>query len=305
MPDVTTQFLMFVPRRRRIGGGGSAINVLPPSTNPVTSPGWNAPGAPETIDVHYPNPSSPAHPANFAFWSVVGSADGEFTDRPTDPANSIHVNLDPGTPMTATAWYIYAGGGNGNGNGSELETDAFLVDENQFVDPTPIDSVNPAAAWDPSDVREFVFTSQASDVEALDSVVDPHEHFETWYALEGGSTPGAGRSLHVPQDDNGIAVATYRVPPPTPFKPPREPGLGGTIVGGVARDGSGGIIIGGHYHPIGPWDPFLAALAVFAAAKALQPAAREAVQIEAMRAIAGEAQNIEQRLRAGGGGALQ
>jgi hypothetical protein len=89
MPDVTTQFLMFVPRRRRIGGGGSAINVLPPASNPVSSSVWHGPGAPETIDVHYPNPGSPLAPTNFAFWSVVGSANGEFTDRPSDPANSI------------------------------------------------------------------------------------------------------------------------------------------------------------------------------------------------------------------------
>jgi hypothetical protein len=112
--------------------------------------------------------------------------------------------------------------------------------------------------------------------------------------------PGPGRDLEVPQGDSGIAVATYRVPPPTHLKPPREFGLVGTLVGGVAHDGEGGIVLGGHYHPIGPWDPFLGALSVFNAVKALQPEARAAVQIEATRAIASEANHVEQQLRSGG-----
>jgi hypothetical protein len=299
MPTVTTQYLMFVPRRRRIGGAGTTIPLVPAVANFVT--GDASGSAPDTIEVHYPQASSPAAPANFAFWSVLGSTDGEYTDRPGTPGNFIDVHTGT-SPVTMTAWYVFAGGGGGVGNGgvSELETDAFLVDQNQFVDPTPIESVSPPAAWDQSDVQEFVFTSESSDVLALESVVDPHDQFETWYALEGNSVPGAGRELHVPRNDTGIAVATYRIPPPIPFKPPREPGLGGTIVGGVAHDGSGGIIIGGHFHPIGPWNPFLAALSVYEAAKALQPEARALVQIEAMRAIASEAQHLQEQLKSSG-----
>lgn len=298
MPTVTTQYRMFVPRRRRIGGGGTTIDLVPSTVNLVS--GDASGSAPDTVEVHYPDPGSAAAPANFAFWSVLGSADGEYTARPGTPGNfiSVHTGSDP---VTMTAWYLYAGG-SGNGNGQpELETDAFLVDEGQFVDPTPIASVNPAAMWDPTDVKEFVFTSEASDVLALDHVVDPNEHFETWYALEGGSTPGAGSALHVPADDDGIAVATYRIPPP--LKGPRpgsQIGIEGTLVGGVAVDGGGGIIVGGHYHPIGPWDPFLAALAVYASAKALQPGARQRVQLEALRAIAGEAKQLQKQLQGAG-----
>ena len=84
-----------------------------------------------------------------------------------------------------------------------------------------------------------------------------------------------------------------------------SPGAPETIdVGGVAHDGSGGIIVGGHYHPIGPWDPFLAALTVYDAAKGLQPGAREAVQIEAMRAISAEAHAVETQLLEGIGSAV-
>jgi hypothetical protein len=294
MPNVTTQYKMFVPRRRRIGGGGSTIDLVPAAVNAVSGDAHAT--APDTIDVHYPNPQAPSAPANFAFWSVIGSADGEYTDRPGTPGNFLSVHTASG-PVTMTAWYVFAGGGNGNGR-PELETDAFLVDENAFVDPTPIESVTPADAWDHSDVNEFVFTSdESSDVLALDSVVDANEHFEVWYALEGGSTP-AGRTLQVPKDDNGIAVATYRIPPPVHFLPPgTHEQEGGTIVGGVAHDGSGGIIINGIYHPIGPWDPFLAGLAVFAAAKALQPEARARVQTEAMRAIANEARLVQRNLQ--------
>jgi hypothetical protein len=56
--------------------------------------------------------------------------------------------------------------------------------------------------------------------------------------------------------------------------------------------------VGGIYHPVDPWGPILAGLAVVNAAKGLQAGAREAVQIEALRAIAGAAQNLEHELGA-------
>ncbi len=297
MPNVTSQSLMFIPRRRRIGGAGSTTQLLGPTTNPNPSPVWHGQGADPSILVRYPDPDSPPQPAHFAFWSVLGSSDGEYTVRPDNPTNSIDVNLDPVTAMTATAWYLFAGGGGGNGGPAELETDAFLVEQNSFVEPTPIESVTPVDAWDPSDAREFVFTAESAEIEAQDSVVDPDEHFERWYALEGGATPGPGRALRVPEGDSGIAVATYRVPPGTSWKLPREPELVATIVGGVARDGNGGAIIGGHYHPIEPWSPFLAGLSVFSAARSFRPEERAALQREAMRAIAAEAAHVEREIK--------
>jgi hypothetical protein len=289
---------MFVPRRRRIGGGGAAVDLVPASVNFVSGDAHAT--APDTIDLHYPNAGSPNAPANFAFWSIIGSSDGEYTSRPGTPGNPVTVHTD-GDPVTMTAWYIFAGGGGGgNGNGRhELETDAFLVDQNQFVEPTPIASVAPPAAWDPTDVQEFVFTDdQSCQVTARDSVVDATEHFETWYALEGAAMP-AGDVLDVPQGDNGIAVATYRIPPHVPFKPPRSgEGIVGTIVGGVARDGSGGIIVNGHFHPIGPWDPFLAALSVYESAKGLRAADRTRIQVEAMTAIANTAKQVQKEVEA-------
>lgn len=284
MTTVTTQYRMFVPRRRRIGGGGAAIDLTSPNVNLVT--GDYTAFAPGPIEVHYPSLSSSALLANFVFWSVRGSADGDFTQA--DSHLSVHTGSDP---VTATAWYSLPGsGGPGNGGREELETDAFLVSQDDFVDPTPIQSVTPADAWDHSDVNEFVFTDrEASTVVALDSVVDPLEHFERWYSLEGAAT-AAGSSLSVPQHDTGIAIATYRVPQShLPKFPPGE-GIGGTIVGGVARDGSGGIVINGIYHPIGPWNPMLAGIAVLQAAQGLQSKARLEIQRAALRAIAEQAQ---------------
>ena len=298
MPNVTTQYRMFVPRRRRIGGGGSAIDLVPSSVNLVT--GDASAGAPDTIEVHYPNAQADAGEANFAFWSVIGSTDGEYTARPGTPGNfvSVHTGSDP---VTMTAWYVYAGTGT-NGNGAhELETDAFLVDENTFIDPTPIQSVTPPAAWDQTDVKEFVFTDdEAVDVLALDTVTNPSEHFEKWYTLEGGSVP-AGATLQVPRHDNGIAIATYRIPPhqqPPPFKGHAGEGEVGIIVGGVAVDGGGGIIVGGHYHPVPPWSPFLAAIAVYQAAAGLPHDARARVQTEALRSIANEAKQMQKQVQA-------
>jgi len=296
MPNVTTQYRMFVPRRRRISGG-SMIDLVPSWSNLVTGDAHGS--APDTIEVHYPTPQADAHEANFAFWSILGSSDGEYTDRPGTPGNAITVHTDT-APVTMTAWYVYAGGG-GNGTGQpELETDAFLVDQNTFVDPTPIQSVAPPDAWDHSDVSEFVFTAnEASDVFALDTVVDPAEHFEKWYALEGGSVP-AGQTLQVPKNDNGIAIATYRIPPVA--QPPKfggsDEGVVGIVVGGVSFDGGGGIIVNGHYHPVPPWSPFLAAMAVYEAATALPRESRGKVQTEALRAIVHAAQTMEKQVQA-------
>jgi hypothetical protein len=296
MPNVTTQYRMFVPRRRRIGGGGSMIDLVPSWSNAVSGDAHGS--APDTIEVHYPDAMAPAHDANFAFWSIIGSSDGEYTDRPGTPGNAITVHTDTAA-VTMTAWYVYAGGGNGPPGPPELETDAFLVDQNTFVEPTPIQSVTPPDAWDHTDVSEFVFTEhESSDVFALDSVVDPAEHFEKWYALEGGSVP-AGQTLQVPQGDNGIAIATYRIPPVT--QPPKlggiDEGIVGIVVGGVSFDGGGGIIVNGHYHPVPPWSPFLAAMAVYESATALPRESRSRIQTEALRAIVHAAQTMEKQVQ--------
>jgi hypothetical protein len=296
---VTTQYEMFVPRRRRIGTG-STISVGDPP--PPSSASGNVPAfAADTIEVHYPTAGDPLRPASFAFWSVNGSADGDFTQ-----ANQALVATTNGQPMNLTAWYVLDAVPGSNGNGrSELETDAFLVSENAFIDPTPIAGVAPGDAWDHSDVSEFVFTDvEASDVTAFD-VMAGHaaEHFERWYSIEGGATPSGGHLLHVPIGDDGIAIATYHVPPPgpTPQRPPR-PGdeIGGTIVGGVGVDGGGGIIINGHFFPIGPWDPLLAGLAVLQAAKGLEPAAERQVQLQTLHAMGMTIQSMTKQLELGG-----
>jgi hypothetical protein len=292
MPTVTTQYRMFVPRRRRIGGGGATVDILPSTPNFVS--GDYTADAPGGIEVHYPLHESPPRTATFMFWSVRGSANGEYTqadawlDAPTN-----------GDPMTATAWYCLPGEGGGEGE-VELETDAFLVNKEEFVEPTPIESVAPASAWDHSDVDEFVFTTDAAEVLALDSVVDPSEHFERWYSLEGDAT-ASGKKLEVPAEDGGIAIATYRIPPSSS---PRRPGgygsIVGQVVGGTAVDGEGGIIINGVFHRIEPWSPFLAGIAVYEAAGGLPEKARIAVQSEALRAISGYAGELGEHL---GGGA--
>jgi hypothetical protein len=281
---VTTQYEMFVPRRRRIGTGGtiSVGDRPPPSDLSGSYPALAA----DTIEGRYPTAGDPLRPATFAFWSVNGSAGGDFTQ-----ANPALVATTGSQPMSATAWYVLDRvAGNGNGGRTEFETDAFLVSENEFIDPTPIASVTPTDAWDHSDVSEFVFTDvEASDVTALD-VIAGHttEHFERWYAIGGGATPTGDHLLHVPGGDDGIASATYHVP--ARVQPPRgRPGhgaeIGGTIVGGVGVDGGGGIIVGGHFHPIGPWNPLLAGIAVPEAAKGLDQSASAHVQRETLQAM--------------------
>src|SRR3954468_165000 len=191
MPNVTTQYRMFVPRRRRFGGGAATVQVLDPATSFVS--GTYNTNAPEIIEVPYPDPSSDELEARFMFWSVRGAQDGEWT---SDDA-ALHAQTNGG-PMNVTAWYRLVGGGTGEGE-AELETDAFLVEQDAFVEPTPIQSVNPPSAWHHSDADEFVFTTTPSDVQARDTVVDAAEHFEHWYAFDGNAAPTGGAGLHVPQ----------------------------------------------------------------------------------------------------------
>jgi hypothetical protein len=288
---------MFVPRRRRIGTGGTVSVGDPPPPSDVS--GSYPALAATTIEVRYPTAGDPLRPATFAFWSVNGSAGGDFTQ-----ANPALVATPGSQPMGVTAWYVLDPvPGNGNGGRTELETDAFLVSENEFIDPTPIASVAPADAWDHSDVNEFVFTDvEASEVTALD-VIAGHttEHFERWYAIGGGATPNGDHLLHVPGGDDGIAIATYHVPAHVqpPHGRPGQAEIGGTIVGGVGSDGGGGIIVGGHFHPIGPWNPLLAGLAVLQAAKRLDKAASAHVQRETLQAMGATIKTMTKELEAG------
>jgi hypothetical protein len=64
---------------------------------------------------------------------------------------------------------------------------------------------------------------------------------------------------------------------------------GGTIVGSAGVDGPGGIVVGGGFHPVPPWDPFSAVIAQLASYMELRgigdASARLAAQRSAMNAI--------------------
>ncbi len=302
MAIVTTTYEMFIPRRRRIGTG-SAIEIgSPPPPSAVTG-GYPA-QAPGSIGVNYPTPSDPKRSASFAFWSVSGSAVGDFTSG--DPALVAQTGSGP---MSVTAWYVLDAAPGGDGP-TELETDAFLISENAFIDPTPIASVTPAGAWDQSDVDEFVLTAdEASDVQALDVMGGyPTERFESWYSIEGGAVPSGGRLLHVPVGDNGVAIATFRVPPggQSPVLSPVRGGeISVTLVGGVAVDGPGWVIVGGMRHPVDPWGPLLAALTVLLAAQSLDPSAAARVQLDTLRSMGMTIENMTRQIATSAGSQQQ
>lgn len=70
-------------------------------------------------------------------------------------------------------------------------------------------------------------------------------------------------------------------------------------MGGVAHDGSGGIVINGVFHPIGPWNPLLAGLATLQAARGLQRDAAKQIQLETLRAMSSQLQHMEKEIEGG------
>ena len=75
---------------------------------------------------------------------------------------------------------------------------------------------------------------------------------------------GAGKAnndvLQVPANSVGIAIAIYQRSNVTLDGPGRQYEAGGYIVGGVAVDGGGGLVVNGVYHPVDPWGPLVVSL---------------------------------------------
>jgi hypothetical protein len=64
----------------------------------------------------------------------------------------------------------------------------------------------------------------------------------------------------VPANANGIAIAIYEMAVSVPLNPQTPQSVGaiyGTIIGGVAVDGGGAIVINGVPHPVDPWGPMM------------------------------------------------
>jgi hypothetical protein len=134
----------------------------------------------------------------------------------------------------------------------------------------------------------IVPTATAETLQAAASVASTTEPFSKWLSFNAG-TP-SGNTISVPAKATGIAIAVYeRGITPTP---PRGSGaeIGGFLIGGVAVDGGGAIVINGVPHPVDPWGPLVVALANFSlvtagVAKAAPSFAAEGSKLAASAAL--------------------
>ncbi len=274
---------------RRLHAGSATDDIVAPLTTITPSGGTYGAWASPSISWSDTNGS---HSADFAFWSVVGAADGGSVS--TSQSLSITVGS---SDVQAVAWYLPTGGGNGTG-GPAFYIDAFDVNAGRFFDEDFVTVTPDAGLAANANETGVVPTDSAEDIHAVGSIESVP--FLDWTKfVQPVPQVISSEDLHADAGGTALAFAFYQTPVSATPRVPGHYGIGGTIVGGVARDGSGGIIVGGHYHPIGPWNPFLATLAVVEAAKALPTGARNRVQIEALRGLVAYANQVQEQLEAG------
>lgn len=244
MPTVHTRYVVWESRGFRHKSGSGAVDITTPSTTNVTDGGmYSAYGFPDGTWTD----TNGSHTGHFAFWSVVGAADGaSFT---TDP--NLHVQVDS-TDVQATAWYIEGGPGTG---APELLIDAFDVDIGDFVLDDFVDVVTDPSLTAEANLDGVVpTTTRTEDVRAYTSIRSVP--FGRWIVAE-GSEPVKGEDLTGTERTSAIAFAMYQSPHGG-FRPPRSTLSEVTWVSwGVTVDGGG--LTGRGPQP--PWGPFVRELA--------------------------------------------
>jgi hypothetical protein len=275
---------------RRLHAGTATDDIVAPLTTITPAGGTYGAWASPTISWSDANGT---HSADFAFWSIVGAADGASVST----AQSLSITVGD-SDVQAVAWYLPRGGGNGPPGGPAFYIDAFDIDAGRFFDEDFVTITPDAGLTANANETGVVPTTSAEDVHAVASIEGVP--FLDWTKfVDPGPQVISGEDLHADEGSTVLAFAFYQTPVGATPRVPGHYGIGGTIVGGVARDGSGGIIVGGHYHPIGPWNPLLATLAVVEAAKALPAEVRFRVQREAMQGLASYANQVQEELKSG------
>jgi hypothetical protein len=172
--------------------------------------------------------------AQLLFWSVTDGTNGQ-----TYPAGPLTQSVGA-NPLTITAWYFPVGGG-GNGSTAIID-DAFSAAKGDFIDDTFV-----------------VPTVKAETLQASATVASTTEPFSKWLSFAAGNP--VGNTIDVPAGAGGLAIAVYERSGAVLNVPSRQYEVGGFLIGGVAVDGGGAIVINGKPHPVDPWGPLVVSLA--------------------------------------------
>ena len=265
MPHVSIHYKMKVPagHHRQPRNTGSELSLAPSAEFDVTTPSVTTPSyfpqLPYTL-------GGGSGLAQLLFWSITDGASGRVA-----PAGPLSQNVGTAS-LVITAWYWPISGPGGGDGPPVLLIDAFSAAQGRFIDDTFVTVTSDPSLTTQANVAGSVPTSSAQVLTANGSVPSTGEPFSEWIDVGGGTA--AGPVLQVPAGTIGFAVAVYDQPDRPLVRIPDDYRIGGTLIGGVAVDGGGFIIVGGKPIPIDPWGPMLLRLVqsalVAAAAKGLE-----------------------------------
>lgn len=190
------------------------------------------------------------------FWSVTDGTNGA-----TYPAGPLTQSVGA-APLVITAWYWPISGPGVPGTGSAIIDDAFSAIKGDFIDDTFVTVTSDGSLTSNANVVGVVPTTVAETLKASHNVTSTTEPFHQWVSYGAGTASGFSDTINVPAGSDGIAIAIYQNSgsPPPGYGKPGQYGIYGTIIGGVAVDGGGWIIINGIPHPVDPWGPLYSSL---------------------------------------------
>ncbi len=250
MPHVSVHYKIYLiaGHHRQPRNTSAELEPNPPSEVDVTNPGNITP----LYIPQLPYLSDGTEEfAQLLFWSVTDGTNGQ-----TYPAGPLTQPVGA-NPLTITAWYFPIGG-DGNG-GPAIIDDAFSAAKGDFIDDTFVTVTSDPSLTNQANVVGIVPTTQAETLQASASVMSTTEPFSKWLSFNAG-TP-SGNTIQVPAEAEGIAIAVYERSNVKLNPPGGQYEAGGFIIGGVAVDGGGGLVVNGVYHPVDPWGPLMVSLA--------------------------------------------
>jgi len=285
MPTVNTRYVVWESRGFRHKNGSGEVDITAPS---VTGVGDGDPYSAYAFPDGTWTDINGTHVGHFAFWSVVGCANGPLFS--TNPNLKVYADT---SDMQATAWYVEPGNGPGT---PALLIDAFDVDIGDFVLDDFVDVVTDASLTAEANLDGIVpTTSQTEDVRAYTSI--RAVPFDKWIVVE-GTEPVSTEDLSGEKDSTAIAFAMYQSPPSGVVKPP-EIGDVTWVSWGVTVDGGGPTGRG----PQPPWSALVrelaAGLALADSAATVDVSLRPSVLRLAADQVRMAADNIAQRMDVG------
>ena len=249
MPHVSVHYKIYLTagHHRQPRNANAELEPNPPSEVDVTDPGNITPLYIPQLPFTYNGQDALAQ---MIFWSVTDGTNGQiFPAGPlTQPVGD--------NPLTITAWYLPVGGG--NGGETAIIDDAFSAAKGDFIDDTFVTVTSDPSLTNQANVVGIVPTGSAQTLQAAGSVTSTSEPFSKW--LSYGAGTASGDTVNVPKGAVGVAIAVYQRSDVHLNLPNRNDRIYGTLIGGVAVDGGGHIVINGVPHPVDPWGPLVVSM---------------------------------------------